>query len=469
LSITVLSGSGTVVEQKYNSFAVSVMGGVLYYVYKDGSCYTAQYHVKSGGNDSNSGLTEAAAFATLKKAVDKAKEAGSRIKTITVYGMIIGADDAASGFYLKDVGNITIKGADTAAELRPEDARRAVYVGGQSNVYFSSIKITGGNGQTQGGGIYMDGPNTAVTLGPGAEVVGNRTLDYGEGGGVYIKGATLNIISGAISANRSYATDNIANGQKGTGGGIYMLGGNLNMTGGVIGGKTDSKSKNMVNWNNANDSSYEYYDGIKDGNRAANAGGVYISSASVSLESGALIQFNRQENMASANGGGGLFVQNADVTLNAGSKINYNYAAQDGGGVYVKVGTITIHKNCEISYNRARYGGGIYPHEGGRFILQEAAIENNHATESGGGVHTYGGALEMYKSIIAKNSAVLDGGGICVSSGRWYEIKISSDSKVFGNNGGTDANTSGKTGDAYYSKSLTEENTITNFERSGYE
>jgi hypothetical protein len=453
-AITLLSGS----LGKYKSFAVSALGGIPYYVHNDGKCYTAYYHVKSGGVDTNNGLKDATALKTLEKAVEKVKANDSRIKTIVVHGTLEGEANSDSGFFIQDAGNITIQGVDDAY-LKPAGARRVIYItsttNGQSNVYFTNIKISGGNGQSDGGGIYMAGAGSTVTLGPGSEVAENHTRNSGKGGGVYINAATLNIVAGAIRANRAYdSTSN--NSEKGTGGGIYMQGGNLNMTGGVIGGKISNTNGGSVDWDLADNVNTDgYMDGRKDGNRAANAGGVYISSASVSLDSGALIQFNKSEYGSNNQGGGGLYVTYANVTLNAGSKINYNYAAQDAGGVFAKTGAVvTINEGCEISYNTATFGGGVYPQAGGEIILDKAKINYNHALGGGGGgAYVYDNAKLTIKnySEISKNTALTNGGGLCVNEYHVYgPITIDATSKIYGNNDTEYENTVGSDGKACY-------------------
>ena len=100
-------------------------------------------------------------------------------------------------------------------------------------VIIKNLKITGGNHDGDGGGIYSIGK---LTLDSGAFVCGNITDTCG--GGVMNNGGELTIKSGAVIANNtSSGTNNNAYG----GGGVYNYNGKLVMSGGQIKANTASQ------------------------------------------------------------------------------------------------------------------------------------------------------------------------------------------------------------------------------------
>jgi hypothetical protein len=232
----------------------------------------------------------------------------------------------------------------------------------------------------------------------------------------------------------------------GVGGGIFMNGGSLNMIGGVIGGRTSEPDSGYAKW----DGTPQYADGEAGGNRAGNAGGIYITSTTgmvtVALSAGALIQFNKQEYGSAAMGGGGVYISNnATVSLNSGAKISYNYAAQDGGGVFAlnNTATVTINAGCEISYNNANYGGGAYPQKGATLFLNGGSIINNYARQNGGGVMSgVAASFYMNSGIIAGNATPENrvGGGYC---GKSTDTFIKTGGVIYGIDGGPNRNISG--------------------------
>jgi hypothetical protein len=416
-----VSDPQSLTTNNYQYFAAKTIASVPYYIHADGKLYNAYYYVSShdnGGRDTNNGLTVAKAFKNLSTAVEQAKI--STIKTIVIVGelysnSVIDPVNNGSVFYLIDTGIVTIKGIDGNAKLLSQagSGKRVMRIAGDSNINFENIRITGGNGQSKGGGIYMNNTGVTVTLGPGAEVSGNKTTNNGQGGGIYINKANLFIVSGAIKSNSAYTSYNTNGEPTGDGGGIYMKDGKLNMIGGVIGGRTTQPNSGYVNWSNPS----QYADGKADSNKAANAGGLYImgmnsmTPVEVTLSSGALIQFNRSELDARTQGGGGVYIGSyAKVFLNSGAKISYNFSATDGGGVFAPGGDsaeVTINDGCEISYNYATFGGGAYPQSGASLTMNGGSIKGNYARKGGGGIQSYSGSkFIMNGGSIAGNTAM---------------------------------------------------------------
>jgi hypothetical protein len=150
------------------------------------------YYVRASGDDRNDGLSEAAPFKTLGRALDAAKSGA--VRTITVIGELNETSEGPAGFirdresvfFIGNSGNeeILIRGLDHRAGLNAEGSgKQVIMIEGGSVIRLEHIVVTGGRAEN-GGGIYIDG--AALTLGDGAQVRGNRA--EADGGGVYTTG-----------------------------------------------------------------------------------------------------------------------------------------------------------------------------------------------------------------------------------------------------------------------------------------
>ncbi|MDR3334957.1 MAG: hypothetical protein LBT13_08760 [Treponema sp.] len=180
------------------------------------------YYVKADGNDAHEGRTEATALKNLRRAIYLAKT--GTIKTIMVIGTLNIASELQINvntfgvFAITETGKeeITITGKPDAsaterAVLSGSDAGKAVIaIGGDSQVRFEYIEISGGESKEIGGGIIII-ENAKVTLGNGAQVRGNRSQSGGGGAAVAGNGA-LTISGGEISGNQAEMA----------GGGVYV-------------------------------------------------------------------------------------------------------------------------------------------------------------------------------------------------------------------------------------------------------
>jgi len=140
-----------------------------------------------------------------------------------------------------------------------------------------------------------------------------------------------------------------------------------------------------------------------DGN--GNFSGVHISSGSLILQEGAVIQnghygvfisdggrFTMNGGTISGNSRGGVYI-NGTFTMNGGT-ISGNTAPVSGGGVQ-NIGSFTMSGGT-ISGNTAEWGGGV--HNNGSFTMTGGTISGNTASGNGGGVSVSSSATSFVKT-----------------------------------------------------------------------
>ena len=226
-------------------------------------CITAfaqqSYFVSANGNDSNNGLTENNAFATLSRAIQAAST--ESIKQITVVGTLQGFT------MIRDTGSseILITGKPDASEyekavLIPTEPL-LFNIQGNSNIRLENIILQGtlGISNANSQGIGIDG--AVVTLGRNLLIT---KFSANAGAGVNIRSGTLRMTGNAtIAGNRSQQ-----------GGGIYVNRGTLVM------------EENAI---------------IRD-NEARNGAGIYNWAGLVQLRGNSLVTANKAESS-----GGGVY------------------------------------------------------------------------------------------------------------------------------------------------------------------
>lgn len=138
-------------------------------------------------------------------------------------------------------------------------------------------------------------------------------------------------------------------------------------------------------------------------------GAIYMegSSASVTLDSGAILSSNK------ADKGGAVYVSGGTLRI-AGAKITENKASSgEGGAIFNDKGTIQI-TGGEISSNEASFGGAIYTSN--ELDMSGGTVSGNKATEFGGGIYIKSGTVSLTGGAISKNSAT-NGGGVFANGG----------------------------------------------------
>ena len=298
--------------------------------------------VSADGNDSNSGLSEETAFASLKKAGDFIT--ALQLKTEEVINWTINLKgEFSSPQRLEPVGtgDILLRGSSELNNGAPVDIidanadennnASALTINTTSKVSIENLKLTGGY-NVQGGGIYCtDGD---LRIGSGVIISDNYAINYG--GGVYTN--RLYMSSGVICDNE--AGD--------CGGGIYASNDIYLYGDAVVGNKEATVPADAENNSNkaaegggikCSGTLYLGYSGFSEDNElipASLTGGVYY-------------------NYSSGNGGGVV----CEVDMNGGA-ISYNKAAENGDGVYLTqygsmyMGGDAVLKENDIYLSRVR-------------------------------------------------------------------------------------------------------------------
>jgi hypothetical protein len=335
---------------------------------------TAVCYVSAQGNDANDGLSEAASFRTLAKAIKTA--ASGDIRTITVIGRIEG------GLTLSNVSEkLLISGKPNAT-----DAEKAaifvnngfvLQVNGATKLRLEHIEISGGK---SGGILIANG--ASLTLGTGARVSGNS----GEhGAGVNIRGQNTSLImegNATISGNSASAN----------GGGVF-----IGERGALIMENTATISGNRV--------------------VSGQGGGVFIEDASFIMQGNAVVSGNQ-----TSLSGGGVFALRSSVTLRDNAVIRDNSSGAMAGGAYLEQSTLSLEDNTAISGNNASSTGGgielasVKDGKGSSVVLQNyAAITDNQAAKGGGlliGIGESNSVALRDSAAISGNRARAIGGGV---------------------------------------------------------
>ena len=254
----------------------------------------------------------------------------------------------------------------------------------------SGLTISGGNSQTNGGGVLVEYDSTLTIT--NSAISDNTTL--GGGGGIFNEGALT--VSGTTIEDNSGG---------GYGGGIDNYGlGTLAVTGGTT-----------IEDNTASDDggggigSYGTLT-VSDGSTIANNVGGGISGYGPGPTT--IVDSTIEDNAMTGNGcctyGGGI---GADGTLTiTDSTIEGNTASDGGGGGVAVLGTATITGSTIDGNTSTNYssGGGIYNQ--GTLTLADSTIQGNSAPIDIGGGIVNDGVATVTGTTIADNSASLGGG-----------------------------------------------------------
>lgn len=232
----------------------------------------------------------------------------------------------------------------------------------------------GGRGVVINGPIAVTLENLNITCGDATGLNGPIADDMGNGGGLLINGANVNLVDTQIYGN--FADK---------GGGVFI-------------GSTLTVGAGSAIHNNV---------------AAIDGGGVFVNSNAAT--SALVLDGGEISHNSADRDGGGAYIDDpaARYTQNSGV-IGYNEAGRDGGGLYVYAGQATLLGGQVIS-NTVQYfeGGGIYlaTITGSLFISNTQILYNQALGNDGGGITTNGG-LTMISSEVAYNYAYDDGGGI---------------------------------------------------------
>jgi hypothetical protein len=163
--------------------------------------------------------------------------------------------------------------------------------------------------------------------------------------------------------------------------------------------------------------------GAGDGETVLVSNGTYVSSATITLDTGVTLQGFGPESTILA----------ASAPTNRLVRVNHSNAMFSGftvrsssqGGLHLQAGVVS---NCWFTQNSLNayqaYGAGIYMAGGLVTHCRIVANTNSYAGQSGGGlyIHTTGGTIQ--NSVIVSNKATGPGGGAAVNAGRMRNCLI---------------------------------------------
>jgi hypothetical protein len=257
-----------------------------------------------------------------------------------------------------------------------------LYVTG-GNFTITGGKIDGNvSTSTRAGGVYLTG-DVVCTMSGGS--ISNNIAST-NGGGIYIFKAKLNISGGAISGNRTTATD-------GNGGGIYITHGSssndtttLTMTGGLISDNSASSGGGIhayTSW---------YYSGSTE----------YSYGTMITMKGGAI-------SGNSATKGGGVYLYHNNFVMSGTSLINGN-SAEEGSGVYVAEAIITLSEEAGIDRDNAvclNYIAGTSQgrHQSAIYMAGEISGDDEVATVELRGSSNVTDAAQWNQKILKRTSA----------------------------------------------------------------
>ena len=351
--------------------------------------------------------------------------------TITIDGEIKATNTPGNSGEIVIDKNLTIKKADGAASAvldanKDTDGKpkhRIFKVEGGKTLTLTNLTLKGGkpDGSDEegcGGGILVKGSTLNMT---DCAVTGNTAQD---GGGIFAKkdGSTASAvtISGGFIGIVGTGTDaNKSTGYNG-GGGIYIGEGcsltmkeNVKITGnqtGASGGGISTGANCVLTMESCT---------VSDNTASINGGGIFAQ--------GTLTIKNCTVSGNTANSiGGGAYLAGT-VNINGASTIAYNEAAESGGGIYAASGSLTLENATiggEQSYdgtdlnktkgNKAKDGGGIYAQAA--LTMKNCTVSYNTAKTSGvssadgGGIYAIGNKLTMTVCTVKSNMAKTGGG-----------------------------------------------------------
>lgn len=340
------------------------------------------------GSDTTGTGSAYAPFASFSKVCDyiKQNKNASADYKIFVSGTVIGNQSFLS--VLNDYANsITIEGCSGFDENGiPKDSLKGnsntepvLYVNSSVPVTIKKLLITGGNNETNGGGIYNSG---TLTLSSGCVVAGNTAAN---GGGVYNAG-TMFMYGSAVIGDKSKTTaatkDESCYSNKAT-----VKGGGICSTGDLYLGFSSADKEATLTGG-------VYY------NYAKNSGGIHQQDTSLSNK-----VFKFSSGSVSYNAERGMYVGYGKFTMTGGT-VSGNTALQSkeenedsyrGGGIYVGADCTAVISGGKITSNEAAVkGGGIHIAQGNSIVTIEGGIiSGNTAGDYGSGISMDNGTLKM--------------------------------------------------------------------------
>lgn len=330
---------------------------------------------------------------------------------LTGFGAIDAASDNGSVENVINVNEgcvLNLKGGmiTTAASLKQYG--QVIKASGTVNI--SGGYIAGGNCDNGGwgGGLCVTGANASLNM-TGGVIAANKAAS---GGGIYANlGAKLNLSGGVISGNATYGNVYNEGGSpnNGYGGGVFTKGANVNISGSA--NITNNRVDSYINDSNI------YNMGLLGGGGIAS-----VDGGTLTMEGGSVTA-----NYSKEAGGGiyaGFWDKKIQFTMPGGTIAGNESLNGEGGGLRIAGGNspgmqakieatpnskiyITNNKtmtgvDCESGGKRGGDwgGGGVFVQKGGRLNIFKTLITNNRAGGWGGGV----GACPTGETIVSHSN-----------------------------------------------------------------
>ena len=365
---------------------------------------------KGDGSSSNNGTPKSLTyFETVSKPTDNGLRTTETTTKHVVTGF--GAIDAASDngsvkqvVYVEAGGTLNLKGGmiTTAANLRSYGH----IIGAAGTVNIEGGYIAGGNcgNGGWGGGLLATGQSASINMADGV-IAANMAAS---GGGIYADGgATLNLSGGVISGNATYEKEcnDGVNPMNGYGGGVFTKGANVNISG----------SANITN--NRVDS-YVTDSNIFNCGLLGGGGIASVNGGALAMEGGSVTA-----NYSKEAGGGiyaGFWNQAITFTMTGGTIAGNKSVNGEGGGLRI-AGGATPYASAMAGDNAATRGtyGTINASRPNMIYITNNTTMTGGGTSGrkgdwgGGGIFVQEhGRLNVLKSLITNNNAGGWSGGI---------------------------------------------------------
>lgn len=382
--------------------------------------YIASSSSSPGGSDTTGDGTSTKPYGTLAKAFTAVKSyGGASAYTIHVSGSVTGITTISSSTLGSTATKLTITGTDNSTDiLDGNQGGSTLSVNTAVPVTIKNLKITNGS-TTKGGGIYVSGSTSDVTLESGALVTGNKASQQGAGIYMATSGSKLTMNEGSeVSSNSITATSNGSSTYGGAGAyvntgtqlildggtisdhsllygmrgaGVFVNGGTLKLNSGKITKNTTTDIAANVMLDNSGtltmtggEISYGQVNGTAD----ASAAGVWINENSCSMTmSGGTISNNTVKAASGKTGRGAgitVWTTGASLTITGGTISNNKVDTTSssialGGAIYV--GSTCKLSNAYIPYGGSENSNDIYL-SSGKTITLTGNLSSSHTTSS---------------------------------------------------------------------------------------
>ena len=286
-------------------------------------------------------------------------------------------------------------------------------------VFITGLIVTGGASNENGGGIRNIDTDLVLTS---SSIVGNRSANFREGGGIYSdsgqltlndstvsenfgdgNGGGIHSRSGMVTLNDSFVENNLS---RRSGGGIYSTSGDVLLTNSSVSNNTNVSNGDGGGIYNDNGDITLVDSSASNNTTNSQGGGIYSSEGDVFLDNSLI------ENNTSTSNGGGIY-SGRDIVTVVASSLSNNTSSNDGGGIFVVSGFVTL-TDTTVSSNSAGEsgdGGGVGTNNADVTFIR-STISNNDSGADGGGVYTFIGDLLFLNSTVSGNVSAGEGGGL---------------------------------------------------------